>query len=233
MIGISPLTFNRGAYIQTNLVATQLTGRWPPLVQDGGIFTPNAVEEITDDFCTVTDHLTYNIVTDWTVTTGVFDPYELFDGTLKRNTVSDALVIQTLPTIQTGVNYCVSVSSSGFCNITFNSGNMSWSDGSTSNTKIFTSNGANSVSFSTAPTTISIRLTQNNSEIYNISMKQGTCANITGAELLANPSFENVESRLYDVETWYLDSQDPEEVPTNTLGWLEGYNTSQLFTIFE
>lgn len=233
MIGVSPLTFNRGAYIQTNLIAAPPTGKWPPLVQDGGIFTPNTVEEIAGDFCAVTDHLTYNVVTDWTVTTGVFDPYDLFDGTLRRNTTSDAVVIQTLPALQTGVNYCVSVSSSGFCNITFNSGSITWGDGSTSNTKIFTSNGSNSVSFSTAPTTISIRLTQNSSEVYSISVKQGTCANTTGSEMLTNPSFENVISILYDIETWYQESADPNEVPTNTLGWLEGYNTGQLFTVFE
>ena len=51
------------------------------------------------DICTGSDHITYNKINNWSVTQGTFDPFSLFDATLKR------LEAETTEVTQAGVRF--------------------------------------------------------------------------------------------------------------------------------
>lgn len=230
MIGTEPLvvkqtTVNGGVIVaRTDL----LPRRWPLLVQYGGIFVLNTIQEIADDFCAVTDHLTYNRVTDWSVGTGVFDPYELYDGVLQRNTTTNASVNQDLPTnMQTNTTYRVTVS--GQAIVGFTGSGFTWGDNSTGNSFVF-DNSDQTITFTNKPTQIFAILTSSSDKLHSISLS-GDVSGKADYEHIVNRTFDQVNSELYDIESWYDES--PSTVSTNVLGWLEGYNTSQLFTVFE
>ena len=230
MIGTDPLVVKQTTVNGGMIVASPglLPRRWPLLVQYGGIFVLNTVQEITDDFCAVTDHLTYNRVSDWSVGTGVFDPYELYDGVLQRYTTSNASVNQDLPTtMQTGTTYRVTVS--GQATVGFTGSGFTWGDGSTSNSFVF-DNSDQTITFANKPTQLFILLTSNSDKVYSVSLS-GSDVGKADYEHVVNNTFDQVESELYDIESWYDES--PSTVSTDVLGWLEGYNTSQLFTVFE
>ena len=230
MIGTEPLvvkqtTVNGGVIVaRTDL----LPRRWPLLVQYGGIFVLNTVQEITNDFCAVSDHLTYNRVTDWSVGTGVFDPYELYDGVLQRYTTTNASVNQDLPTtMQTSTTYHVTVS--GQATVGFTGSGFTWGDGSTGNSFVF-DNSDQTIAFQNKPTQIFILLTSDDDRVYSVSLS-GDQSGVDNYEHVVNNTFDQIESELYDIESWYDES--PTSVSTDVLGWLEGYNDSQLFTVFE
>ena len=230
MIGSEPLVVKQATVNGGMIVAKPelLPRRWPLLVQYGGVFVLNTIQEITSDFCAVSDHLTYNRVTDWSVGTGVFDPYELYDGVLQRYTASNASINQDLPTtIQTNTTYRVTVS--GQATVGFTGSGFTWGDSSTGNSFVF-DNSDQTITFQNKPTQIFILLTSNSDKVYSVSLS-GSDVGKADYEHVVNRTFDQVESELYDIESWYDES--PSTVSTDVLGWLEGYNSSQLFTVFE
>ena len=233
MIGTAPLVIRQvGLINRSHVHAKPLPDRWPRMRHSGdGVFTPHFPAEIDGANCAASDHLTFNKVRNWRVTTGEFDPYDLYSSTLKRSTPVNAVIFQVLPTISLNTSYNVAIT--GSCTVAFNSTTQQWGDGSTSNAKTFTSTGGWNIHFySGAPTTISVFFNNNSDYLEHIQFREGTLTS-PGDNLILNTSFDEIDSHFYDIESWYEDSKDNVSVPTDTLGWLEGFNDSQIFTVFE
>lgn len=231
MIGVDPFVLDRVVMVGGVAVAKPeiLQRQWPLLVQYGGIFVLNEIQEIAHDFCVVEDHLTFNRVRDWTVGGGVFDPQALYDGYLRRYTTQNATVNQTLPNvIQTGTTYRVTVSGQGTVGFD-GSGGFSWGDNSTGNSYDFDNN-SQTITFSNIPTRMFVTLKSNSAEMYQVSLSGDEQAK-QDFEHIENNNFSLSDEYLYDIQTWYDES--PQDVSTDTLGWLQGYNSDQLFTVFE
>ena len=233
MIGTDPLVIRQVGLINRSHVHVKpLPDRWPRMRHSGdGVFTPHFPAEIDGALCAGNDHLTFNRVREWQVTTGEFDPYELYEGTLMRGKSTNTVVRQSLPVLSLNTAYSVAIT--GSCTVAFNSTTQEWGDGSTSNAKTFTSTGGWNIHFySGAPTTISVFFNNNSDYLEHIQFREGTLTS-PGDDLISNTSFDQVDTHFYDIEGWYEDSKDVVSVPTDTLGWLEGFNDSQIFTVFE
>lgn len=233
MIGTAPLVIRQvGLINRSHVHAKPLPDRWPRMRHSGdGVFTPHFPAGIDSALCAGNDHLTFNRVLDWQVTTGEFDPYELYNTTLKRGKSTNTVVRQTLSTVSLNTSYSVAIT--GSCTVAFNSTTQQWGDGSTSNAKTFTGTGGWNIHFySGAPTTISVFFNNNSDYLEQIRFREGNLSS-PGDDLLTNTSFEQINTHFYDIEGWYEDSKDNISVPTDTLGWLEGFNDSQIFTVFE
>ena len=238
MIGTAPLVIKQvGLINRTHMRITPLPSKWPRMRHDGdGYFTPHFPASIIDDGCISDDHLTYNKLPHWYVSTGEFEPYTLHDGSLRRNTGNNAMVCQDLTT--TGiVNGYHRVALSGSATIVFGgtTTTYSWWDaqgaGNTGNT-VRLEDGYANVAFGVSPPhTIGVRMDNNDDQVDEITLTYMEVS--PGVQLLENNSFEESDVYFYDIEGWHEDSKDTTIVPLNTLGWLEGYNDSQIFTVFE
>jgi len=230
MIGTASLVIRRGTINRSHVIAAPLPAKWPRMQHDGdGVFTPHFPASIENDGCAANDHLTFNKLESWYVCTGEFEPYSLFDASLRRNISLNTQACQSLT--DSGValgNYRLSLSGSATVVFGGTTTTYGWSDGSSVNSKRL-QNGFIDVSFGVSPpTTIGIRLDNDNDTVEAISLKD-----TQNVEFISNSKFESASVYFYDIESWYADSEDTNLVPTNTLGWLEGFNDSQIFTVFE
>jgi len=80
----------------------------------------------------------------------------------------------------------------------------------------------------TPPTGISIQMQDNVDEIQSISITLES----TDEEVLVNGDFTDIEVQFYDIESWYGDAYSG-IIPRDALGWLQGFNDSIIYTIFE
>lgn len=227
MDGTTPLIINRvGVINRTHAFAKPMVHGHPRLRFGDGFPVPGFPRLFMTDICTGSDHLTLTKIQDWQVTSGEFDPFDLFGSVLKRHTNANAQATQQLDNIQTGVTYSISVSGTGVVSFTAPIGTTySWGVNHNTfadETKTVTFTGG-------APTAISIKLENNSHEIDAISMTEQN----TTTELITNMDFVNTEEQFYDIESWYVDSEDERIVPHTTLGYLQGFNDTQIFTIFE
>ena len=204
-----------------SVTASPVEPRWPDL----GYL--HLVRQFMTDICTGSDHITFNKVSDWSVTSGIFDPFYLFGASLKRYNNTNTQATQTLSGLQTGTSYSLSLSGSATVSFSGPAGVVySWG----SSTQIM-SDQTVSIDFTTAvPTSISVKLNNANDEVAAVSMVDQAAPE---TELLNNIDFVNVEEHFYDIDSWYTDSDNEEIVPHDTLGWLAGFNDSQIFTIFD
>ena len=179
------------------------------------------------DICTGSDHITYTRIDDWSVVTGVFDPFSLSDAILKRLNSEDTETTQSSLSLEIDTTYQLGLTGAGL--IIFEGGsNYEWSSGSLSNMEMLTDQTVDVVFRNTAPTAISIRLITQTQEVTNISLK-----NPQGVEMIRNNDFTQVETHFYDVNAWYVAAHDERMVPKNVLGYLEGFNDSFIYTVFE
>jgi len=238
MIGTAPLVIRQvGLIDRSHVHAKPLQAKWPRMRHDGdGNFTPHFPAEINNDGCAANDHLTYNKIHDWYVCTGEFDPYSLYEGVLKRLISNNTQVCQDLTSsgIVVGEHYRVSLSGSG--TISFGGTNTvcTWMYAAAGNTgnSIRLEDGTADITFGVAPPdTIAIKLDNNSDEVYSISMLD--VHENPAVEMLQNTTFNEIGTYFYDIEGWYEDTKDTDLVPTNVLGWLEGFNDSQIYTVFE
>lgn len=237
MIGTAPLVVRQvGLINRSHVHAKPLPARWPRMRHDGdGVFTPHFPAEINNDGCAANDHLTLNKIPHWYVCNGEFDPFYLYDGTLSRGVPSSTMACQDLTTndIQTGF---YSVALSGAATVVFGGTSTTfswWGDQGAGNTgnDVRIEDGFANVAFGvSAPHTIGVRLDNNTDRVEAITMTYMEAT--PNVQKLKNHSFDSAVY-FYDIEGWYEDSKDTAIVPTNTLGWLEGFNDSQIYTIFE
>lgn len=227
MDGTTPLIINRvGVINRTHAFASPMIHGHPRLRFGDGFPVPGFPRLFMTDICTGSDHVTLTKIQDWQVTSGTFDPFHLFGGMLRRNENTNTQATQQIDNLQTGVTYTISVTGTGVVSFTAPFG-TSYSWGANHNNF---QNESKTVQFTGgAPTSISIKLENNTHEIDAISMQ---AANST-TELITNMDFVNVEEHFYDIESWYVDSEDERIVPRDTLGYLQGFNDTQIFTIFE
>ena len=178
------------------------------------------------DICTGSDHITYNKINNWSVTQGTFDPFSLFDATLKR------LEAVTTEVTQAGVSFTLdtySVKLAGKGSISFPGGSgYSWSTGNTTNAETIDSDEVTVTFTGTPPTGISIQMQNNVDEVQSISVTLES----TDEEVLVNGDFTDIEVQFYDIESWYGDAYSG-IIPRDTLGWLQGFNEDIIYTIFE
>lgn len=181
--------------------------------------------DIFTDACVGANHLTFTIITGWTVSEGVFEPRGLRTSMLKRLNHVAATTIQKVMSLHPGI-YELTID--GTARVGFeNGGSYVWSSGSLNNFDTL-SNETTTIQFNTkAPDTISIRLEDDTQHVNSISLK-----NEQGVEQLINNDFTRVETHFYDVESWWKASLDERMVPRDTLGFLEGFNEFNLYTIF-
>lgn len=238
MIGTAPLVIRQvGLINRSHVHARPLQARWPRMRHDGdGTFTPHFPAEISNDGCAANDHLTLNKVVGWYVCAGEVEPVALYDGSVRRNVSSNTQICQDLTNsgIHTG-HYRVSLSGSGTVIFGGTTTTYSWfgdqGSGNTGNS-VRLQDGSADVSFGvTAPHTIAIRLDNNTDQVDAIELLD--VHETPNLQLLTNNSFEQSDVYFYDIEGWYEDSKDTTIVSTTTLGWLEGFNDSQIYTIFE
>ena len=229
MDGTTPLIINRVGVIRNcHFRASPIQTGWPGMLSPAHQYpTPGFPRLFMTDICTGSDHITLTKVQDWSVTAGVFDPFYLFGPSLKRYANNNTQATQDLDNLQTNETYSISIS--GDATVSFSapaSAPVTYSWGA--NTKVM-SNNTETVTFTVnAPTSISIKLNNNTDEVTGISMTDSN-----GVEMLSNIDFVSVEEQFYDIEGWYVDSEDERIVPHSTLGWLQGFNDTQIFTIFE
>lgn len=178
------------------------------------------------DICTGSDHITYNKINNWSVTQGTFDPFSLFDATLKR------LEAVTTEVTQAGVSFTLdtySVKLAGKGSISFTGGSgYNWSTGNTTNAETIDNDEVTVTFTGTPPTGISIQMQNNIDEIQSISITLES----TDEEVLVNGDFTDIEVQFYDIESWYGDAYSG-IIPRDALGWLQGFNDSIIYTIFE
>lgn len=238
MIGTAPLVVKQvGLINRTHMRATPLPSKWPRLRHDGdGVFTPHFPAEINMDGCAANDHLTYNKIPHWYVCAGEFEPYALHDGSLLRNVNSASMVCQDLTNSGLSTGY-YRVALSGAATVIFGGTTTTyswWGDqgaGNTGNTVQIEDGYANVAFGVSTPHTISVRMDNNNDQVDAITL---TYMEVNPTEqVLKNYSFEDSDMYYYDIESWYEDSKDTTIVPSNTLGWLEGFNDSQIYSVFE
>lgn len=238
MIGTAPLVIRQvGLIDRSHVHAKPLQAKWPRMRHDGdGVFTPHFPAEINNDGCAANDHLTYNKIPHWYVCNGEFEPVSLYEGTLQRNIDSYSQACQDLTNsgIQTGY-YRIALS--GAATVIFGGTTTTyswWGDQGENNTgsDVRIEDGYANVAFGVStPHTIGVRMDNNTDQVEAITM---TYMEVTPNEqVIKNHSFEEVDVYFYDIEGWYEDSKDTTVVPTDTLGWLEGFNDSQIYTVFE
>lgn len=182
--------------------------------------------DFLQDACVGANHVTFTIITGWTVEEGVFEPRGLYQSILKRLNDTAATTVQKVLGLSP-TTYQITVQ--GSARIEFdNGGTYEWGTGSITNSDVVT-NRTTTVKFSgQVPDTIKIRLESNDQQVSSISLK-----NEQGVEQLINNDFTQVETHFYDVESWWVASLDERMVPRNTLGFLEGFNEYNLYTLFE
>lgn len=179
------------------------------------------------DTCVGANHLTYVKVNSWRVSAGVHDPYSLRDTTLKRLNNTDSEATQTDLDVSVGA-YTISLTGTG--KIIFNGGDqVEWGTGSLTQDEIL-SDETTTVEFkgARAPQSVTICLTTDTQQVSKIEL-----IDTHSIQKIMNPEFNQVETHFYDVESWWVASLDPEIVPPDVLGYLEGFNEYTLYTVFE
>ena len=178
------------------------------------------------DICTGSDHITYNRVKHWSVTSGVFDPFSRSDAILKRLNSVDTETAQTGLSLDTGT-YQIGLTGAGIIQF-HNGGSYSWGSGSLVHGERLVDQNTTVTFINQAPDSISLKLINSVDEIVAISLK-----NSAGEEMLLNGTFDDVEEHFYDIDAWYTASTETDRIPTDVLGWLQGYNDSLIYTVFE
>lgn len=228
MDGTSPLIVNRVQVInRTHMFAAPMQSYWPPLQFDRDAYpVPGFPRLFMTDICTGSDHITFHQLDDWTVTAGVFDPFDLYANVLSRYSGVNAQATQQLPQLSTGVTYQISVSGDVVVSFSGGSGTQySWN----TNSKTITDQQVD-VTFTTdTPDVISVKFNNNTQQLDAITMTNMS----TNEQVLSNSDFTQTHEHFYDIEGWYVDSADPTTISPDTLGYLQGFNDVQLFTIFE
>ncbi len=232
MDGTNPLILSKvGLINRTHVFVTPIRQYWPRLRYASGYPKPHIPRMIETDYCTGDDHVTLHSIDSWRVTSGVFDPFNLYAGVLSRNTTDNAQATQSVPGLQTNTTYQISLT--GDATISFSGGTTpqyTWNNDNsqTSNNFSLSNNSATVVFSSDTPTAVSLKLNTSSQTVSKVIMTDST-----GASLIDNNSFTTSTERFYAVEEWYHDSLDPDIIPTDTLGYLEGFNQFLLFTVFE
>lgn len=187
---------------------------------------PHYPREFQADHCLGHDHLTFVIVDQWKNTIGVHDPFSLYQAVLKRLNSTDSEVTQSGLSLNVAT-YSISLTGEGL--ITFHGdGAYEWATGSTAAAEML-NNQTTTVTFKgAAPTGISIRLLNDSDQVSAISLTDST-----GAEHIKNHDFTQKIDHFYDIESWLVAATDVKMVPKDVLGYLEGYNSHMLYTVFE
>lgn len=176
--------------------------------------------------CGVEDHITFTMISSWSVNDGVFDPQALYQSKLKQHNEHIAEVVQSLPELSPGT-YQLTVVGSAVVSFE-NGGTYNWSKGSQTNEELLQDETV-SITFNTsAPDTIKLTLRNQNHVIDSISMKD-----TNDTSYIQNGQFTEAETHFYDLQSWFIASDDPEIVSPDTLGYLQGYNEHELYTVFE
>lgn len=178
------------------------------------------------DGCVGESHITFNIVNDWSVAAGVHDPFSLYQAILKRLNSVDTEVTQTGLSLNVAT-YSISLTGAGLI-IFNNGGTYEWDSGSVTNQERLVNTTTN-VKFKTStPDSITIRLENDTDGVAAVSLKDNT-----GQELILNNDFMDVDTHYYDIDSWHVASEDPAIVPPDVLGYLQGFNELDLYTVFE
>lgn len=178
------------------------------------------------DQCVGVDHLTYTIITDWQVSAGTFDPFSLYNAILKRLNSVNAEVTQSGLSLNVAT-YNISLTGAGL--IIFNGGgDYEWSTGGMTSQDRLVDQSATVTFKSTTPTSVTIRLENDADEVSALSITDSN-----GVEQLLNPDFTQTEEHFYDIDSWHDAVEQPEIVPPDVLGYLQGYNEHILYTVFE
>ena len=193
---------------------------WPPW-EDVGVI------------CAGDDHLTLNILNDWTLSTGmaaVFDPHFLVDGVLKRLNNVTTGAIQTGVGVGTNTTYRLTLSGAG--RVSFEGGvDILWEDNSTDSHKDLDTESV-TVSWSTrAPSALKIELLTNTQEVSAVTIQQDLLNGTYCNNIVLNSSFDLHSEYFYDLAAYWSDEPDYDTVPQDALGWLQGFNEYVLFTI--
>lgn len=195
-------------------------------VQHPKAATGHYPRDFMSDACVGANHLTFVIVNEWNVTTGTHDPYSLKNAVLKRlnNTVSE--VTQTGLGVTVGT-YSIALTGAGL--IIFNDGgDYEWSTGAITKQERLVNQTATVKFKNKSPQSITIRLENDADEVSAVTLSSSA-----GSQQIVNYDFTQVETHFYDVESFWTASLFPEIVPPDTLGYLEGFNQHNLYTIFE
>lgn len=230
MDGTNALIVDRVRLIdRAHLRAVPVPERWPWLFDTTGSggynsTNPHFPRLFMTDICTGSDHLTLTMINNWHVTSGVFDPFSLFGSTLTRYENVNTQATQTISNLQTNTQYQITVTGTGVISFSGPPGTLySWGR----NNNRF-DNETKTVEFlGTPPTEFSVKV-ESGDEIETVSMTDPS-----GTELITNNDFVQTEEHFYDIEGWYVDSENPDIVPPQALGYLQGFNDTQIFTIFE
>ena len=195
---------------------------WPRLFENAT--NPHFPRFFMRDICTGSDHVTLTTVANWKVTSGTFDPFQLYGHKLKQYENLNTITTQTLDNLQTGIQYNITVNGTGIVSFSGTPGTLySWGR----NNQRF-NNDTKTIEFlGSAPRNISIKV-ESGDIVSEISMTDSS-----GVEYIVNKDFTQHEKHFYDIEGWFVDSEDKDIIPDTLLGYLQGFNDSQIFTIFE
>ena len=225
MDGTNALIVDRVRLIdRVHFRAYPIPGDWPRLYKGDNALNSHFPRFFLRDICTGSDHLTLTMINNWRVTSGVFDPFSLFDSTLSRYENVNTQTTQTINNLQTNTQYQITVTGNGVISFSGSTGTLySWGR----NNNRF-DNETKTVEFlGSPPTEFSVKV-DSGDEINKVSM-----IDPTGTEMITNNDFTQTEEHFYDIEGWYVDSDNVNIVPPQALGYLQGFNDTQIFTIFE
>ena len=177
------------------------------------------------EICAGDSYITVNILDDWSVYVGAFDPFSLADGVLKRLKDTECGTAQTGLALAPDTTYVVSMSGAGRYILESASG-VVWSTGSTNN-YIDLDNETVTVTMSAVTDSIRVDLMTNTQEVSGVSMKD-----TSDIEILQNTNFTERKEMFYAVEGWHGDQDDPVAVSPWSLGYILGFNEYMKFTLF-
>lgn len=176
--------------------------------------------------CTADTYINVNFITTWSVHTGAFDPFSLSSGVLRRLSNIRSGAAQSIVGVMSDTTYVASIDGAGRYFLT-GAENITWSNGSTDD-YVDLNNSSVSFTASTPPTGVRVELLSDTNQISSVSLKD-----TNNIEILQNHDFSQFETDFYDVNGWHLDQDDPYAVDPYSLGWLDGFNDYQKYTLFQ
>ena len=187
-------------------------------------------DPILFDHCLGGDHVTLNVIQDWSVYTGNFDPFPLVDRVLKRLGSVTAGAVQTGVAVSVNTLYKLTLSGEG--RLIFDGAQgVEWSNNTTNNYIDLTTESVYVSCNVTAPTTLKIELQTNSQTVSSVQLQEHQFGDTYGGNIINNFRFLTIEEHYYDIVGYWKDETDPETVPSDALGWLQGFNDYMVYTI--
>ena len=182
-----------------------------------------------DESCIAEIFLTLNVIDDWVVHRGILEPNFLSSNILRKlfDTMNTSIK-QELPSIETDTVYEVQLTGKGTVQFE-GTGGYKWSTASSQDSESLDNETVDITFIDRVPTHIKIILNSADDNVGGISVRGKS----TKDDIIRNGDFDSITSTQYSLNEWRSASSTPGFIPLNSLGWLNGFNESEIYTIFD